>query len=287
MRAFQKRPDVDKILRVSPTSYRDLGDDDLDIVIIEGWESNLPLFIQLVRRFNKDVKIYFWNLSLLGIKAVIELEVDGYFTNSAKSVPFLESVAPTELVRLAADPDQFFPREPDERYSHQVVYLGMYHHQKSDRIIKRLLSEAIPFGLAIYGHGWEKHKILKNYWQGILPVEDISRLYSSANIVLGMTEDRQKVTGMINNRVFEALACGACFISDYFPELEKLFGNLIFYSRKTGDTVNLLEDLLPQPRMRKQLGIKARGFITKGHTYEHRVDQMLTFHYKLNELPEN
>ena len=286
MRAFQKRPDVDKILRVSPESYRDLGNNDLDIVIIEGWDPNLPLFIQTVRRFNKHVKIYFWNLSLLGIKSVIELEVDGFFTNSGKAVPFLETVAPTELIRLAADPDEFYPREPDDRYSHQVVYLGMYHPQKSDRVINRLLNEAIPFGLAIYGYGWEKHKILKNHWRGILPVEDIPTLYSSANIVLGMTEDRQKVAGMINNRVFEALACGACFISDYFPELEKLFGSLIFYSRNTGDTAMLLEDLLAQSQLRKQLGIKAREFITKSHTYKHRVDQMLAFHYKFNVLQE-
>ena len=286
LRAFHKRQKVDKITRFGPGNYRNLDNDHLDIIIIEGWEPNLPLFIELVRLHHKDTKIYFWNLSLHGIKEVSELDVDGYFTNSVKAVTFFETIAPTELISLAADPDEFFPKVPDDRYCHLVVYLGIYHPNKSERIIDRLLCEAIPFGLVIYGYGWGKHQILKRYWRGILPKEDIPNLYSSAKIVLGITEDRQKVAGMINNRVYEALACGACFVSDHFPELENTFGELILYSRKKGDTSKVLADLLAQPLKREQLGILGREFIYKQHTYVHRVEQMLDFHYRLNGISE-
>lgn len=56
-------------------------------------------------------------------------------------------------------------------------------------------------------------------------------MYSQAMAVLGMTMDGQRDAGMINNRVFEALACGregqSRFIAEYFPELEEMFGSYI------------------------------------------------------------
>ena len=49
--------------------------------------------------------------------------------------------------------------------------------------------------------------------------------------VLGMTMDGQRAAGMINNRVFEALACGreggSRFLTEHFPELEEMFGQHI------------------------------------------------------------
>jgi spore maturation protein CgeB len=55
--------------------------------------------------------------------------------------------------------------------------------------------------------------------------------YSQARAILGVTMDGQRAAGMINNRVFEALACGrggqARFIADYFPELESTLPGLV------------------------------------------------------------
>jgi len=66
--------------------------------------------------------------------------------------------------------------------------------------------------------------------------EDLCCVYSKAMAVLGMTMDGQREAGMINNRVFEGLACGpegeSRFLAEYFPELEEVFGDYIRWGTK-------------------------------------------------------
>ena len=70
---------------------------------------------------------------------------------------------------------------------------------------------------------------------GVLPKDDLARLYSSARFVLGVTMDAQREHGMINNRVFEALSCGATFVTEHFDALEQMFGGTMLYARRRGD----------------------------------------------------
>lgn len=277
MKAFEKRSDVNRVTRYGPGKYQRLDSDDLDLLIIEGWHRTLPQFIQRVRRHNPRTKIYFWNLSFFGIRDVVKLDLDGFFTNSRKMVPILNKIAPTKFIMLAADPEEFKPSNPENKYSHNVVYLGMFRLLKSPKIMERILYEASDYGLVIYGDGWEKHAMLKRYWMGRLPFEDTAKLYSSAKIVLGMTENRQRAASMINNRVFEALSCSACFISEYYSELEEVFGDIVLYSRKKGDTSRHIEKLLGDASYRSTLGAKSRELILKHHTYDQRVEQILDF----------
>ena len=68
---------------------------------------------------------------------------------------------------------------------------------------------------------------------------------------------------MVNNRLFEALACGAAFLSDHFPELEQLLGPdgrsissngggeaTISYHRGPGDAAAIAAQLLRDPASR-------------------------------------
>lgn len=58
--------------------------------------------------------------------------------------------------------------------------------------------------------------------------EDLCCAYSQALAVLGVTMDGQRAAGMINNRVFEALACSrhgqARLMTEPFEEVEQIFG---------------------------------------------------------------
>lgn len=281
--AFGRLPDVEKVSRYGPGSYGSLEEDDLDLVIIEGWHTRLPRFIRRVRETSPKAKVFFWNLSFFGISGVVGLDVDGYLTNSRKAVARLERIAPTRYLMLAVDPEEFKPLGRLERYDHGVTYLGMFHARKSAGVMERLLYEARPFGLAVYGHGWQEHPVLKENWMGKLPSGDIAGLYSSAKIVLGITEDRQRAAGMINNRVFEALACGACFISEHYPALEEVFGDTVLYSRRKGDTARHIEELLEDEAYRRSLGKKGRELVLMHHTYDHRVEEVLSFYGALCE----
>ena len=61
---------------------------------------------------------------------------------------------------------------------------------------------------------------LKEIWTGPLPRKELAAAYASADVVLASTIESQREMGMINNRIFEALSCGAVVISEPSPEIK-------------------------------------------------------------------
>lgn len=277
-KAFQRLIEPWQVLRFSPGQYNGLSSQAIDLMLIEGWHPELPYFVELTRKFHPNAKIIFWNLSFYGFNGVLKLDVDGFLSNSIKNSVILNHLKPSKYVMLAADTLDF--QRVDNERNNEVVYLGLNNH-KSEEIENLILHEAKGFNLSIYGSGWENHPEMKVYWRGKLPREEISQLYLSSNVVLGMTEERQSRAGMINNRVFEALSCGTLFISEYFSELENVFGDLIFYSRESGDTKATLELLLRDNDRFHAHRKRAMAFIREHHTYDHRVKEILNFYTTL------
>jgi glycosyltransferase involved in cell wall biosynthesis len=278
-KAFEKYENVNKVVRYGSYSNQEVNEK-LDLVIIEGWEADVPGFIEEVKKKNGDAIIFLWNLSFYGLENIVNLPVDGFLTNSDQIITTLQKYAPVKKVLLAADTEELFPTNKVDEYAYDVVYLGMYHPHKSEKIISRILIEASDFNFAIYGKGWDSHPYLKKFWKGKLPLGEINSLYSSAKIVIGTTEDRQREAGMINNRVFEALACGATFLSEYFPALESTFGDLILYSKKKGDTKKIISDILSNKIKRKDQAV-VRDFIIMNHTYDQRVKDIFDFYLEI------
>ncbi|CAM9794050.1 unnamed protein product, partial [Hapterophycus canaliculatus] len=142
----------------------------------------------------------------------------------------------------------------------------------------QILKEAAPFGLAIYGNGWDRNgaEELLPFWRGVLPLQHIAPLYSSAKVVLSTTEALQRSLGMVNNRVFEALSCGAAVVSDAFPEIEETFGDHVLYHRQAGDAARAVEYLLGNDTARAELGMRGRLLVSSRHTYASRVVSIVT-----------
>jgi hypothetical protein len=280
-RALLRHPDVSTVLRVGPLQYDNLGKHPIDLVIIEGWNIHLPQFISLIHKYHPKTKILFWSLSYYGFKEILCLPIDGYLTNSQQLLPTLETQAPTQFLHLAADPAFFRPMPPINDYAHEVTYLGHY-RQTIDRQPEfeqiQMLTAASLFDLGLYGFRWEEHSLLSAYHRGTLPLDQMSLLYSSSKIVLGTTENRQRKVGMINNRIFEALACGACVISDHSNALEAIFGDLLIYAHTPWEALQLIKTWLPMEDERRARSFQARDFILNHHTYDHRIPDLLNFY---------
>ena len=250
-RAFERHPDVTSVRRVGPQE----SFPDADLILVEGWTPNLKE--KLART---DALKIFWNLSFHGFQEIPDLPVDGFLTNSKTMVPYFDK--PTRFCMLATD---FQPKEGEPK----LVYLGRCRTNESPTQLQMMV-EASIHNLEIYGMDWQQEPLLRNHWRGPLPLNEIERLYSSST-VLCTTEDRQRAAGMINNRVFEAVACGACTISEYFPELEEVFGDHVHYVKKPGDVLRFVREAKPNPA--------GPEFIRKHHTWDHRVQEILEFIY--------
>lgn len=295
---------IDHVQIFAPFSYVGLNDTKWDFAVIEGYTGSVPTFIRRLRSINSNVLIIHYCLDTYPtLKHILNLDVNGFFTNSKVLLPKLNKLAPTQYIPLAADPNVMRPIKKSTKYNHTVVYLG--HNSLTKPTLHRMLREALDYGLVIYGHNWfNAPDDLKSRWRGVLPLNDVAELYSSAKIVIGTTEGKQQKLGMINNRVYETMSCGSVLISDTFDILEDFAINtekneknnissnsssLIYFDRNPGDTVKILHRLLNTEEGRKerrQCGINGRKRILKSETWTHRVISMLEMYYSMLENPK-
>ena len=297
MRALRRIPQVDFVRVFATFSYAGLREDGpWDLAIIEGHSGSVPAFIRQIRSINPSARIIHYCLDTYpSLDQIMRLDVDAYFTNSKVLLPELEKIAPSAYFPLAVDPEVMHPGAADKAsFDHKVVYVG--HNSPGKKHLIRMLTEAAPFGLAIYGHpGWKKapHALRKLY-RGVLPPDDLPALYASASVVIGTTELKQQRLGMINNRLYEALSAGAVLISDTFDAVEQEFSseNLVLFDRgRPGDTAAHLSRLLgieagsgDNRVARAELERRStagRQRIIKNETWDHRVAGMIHFVDKL------
>lgn len=122
-----------------------------------------------------------------GLRHVSALDVDGFLTNSHSTRTLLLSAAPTAFVPLAVDTEAFpfYPNPPsaatdaredwmrDRNDSGRVVYVGAAGALDYKKMLAWMLREAAPYGLDIYGSGWQDVPEFSVYWRGVLPEKDL------------------------------------------------------------------------------------------------------------------
>mmetsp|Transcript_4554 Transcript_4554/g.28888 ORF Transcript_4554/g.28888 Transcript_4554/m.28888 type:complete len:778 (-) Transcript_4554:3223-5556(-) len=271
--ALLRSPDIAEVERFSKYHTKHLFQA-FDLVVIEGWADDVPRFISIVRGLNPKVVILHWCLSAWNLNHVLQLEVNGFLTNSKSLLMKLSQLHPTLYLPLGAPIVAPNNNAVKPQYTHQVVYLGQpAFHKKSN--LHAMLAEARPYGLTIYGsRDWASTEF-REYYRGVLPPGDIQDLYQSVNIVLAVTVDSQKELGMINNRVYEALAAGAVVLTDHFSVLEETFGSSLLYHRQKGDTERILSHFR-STMSSKQMRLRA-ALVSLSHSYDERVKRLLQF----------
>jgi hypothetical protein len=104
---------------------------------------------------------------------------------------------------------------------------------------------------------------------------EMGRIYAGAKLVFN-----RSVNNDVNMRFFEAMGAGAVLLTDRIVGngAEDLFDEGRHYLTYSGedDLVQLSRALLADPERIQQIGQEAFHHIMKTHTYQHRVDEMVT-----------
>jgi len=221
------------------------------------------------------------------------IRVDGFATNSKSATQILGRHRPT-LYLPTAIADDYGPLDPDPRYRADVVYLGGGGRgNKRPETTRRYLEPAMKFDFALWGSHWEREywagvyadnpdaNRWHRFWRGQLPLDDIARLYSSAKIVLNYHEDSQREWGMWNNRVFEALGCGALMICDEALGLREEFGDAIVYTSGGSETEELIAYYLAHPEERRRRGALGRRLVDQKYTFSRGARTLREFYQRL------
>ena len=283
--AFNLRSETSLVEVFYPYHYDGFFSVRWDLIIIEGWFLMIHEFIQLVRSHSPGVIIMFFCLdpTFPGMDILTTFDVDGYLTNSKSLKGYLitHTGILTEYVMLAADA---FIMQPN---SSTVKKWGAVYVGAGGRMLRykpklmNMLRGALPHGLLLYGSDWGSVPSMKSVWQGSLPRFDLSNAYSSAHVVLASVIESQGDIGMINNRIFEALSCGAVVVSDNYTALHELAGHLILMADNEDDVDKHLRYILQHPDWAAERSTASRAFILKMHTWSHRVVEILDFYFHL------
>lgn len=110
-------------------------------------------------------------------------------------------------------------KQYDEKYAKQCVFLGMGFNRLSDpqyELERSLYFREQSFDFNVYGNGWGTFQ----HYRGLLPPDDIGKLYSSATSAIGIIAKGQREHGMINNRYSEIASCGCPLISFNYGSID-------------------------------------------------------------------
>ena len=177
------------------------------------------------------------------------------------------SVAP---LHQATDEVRFHP-DPTGPH-HEVLFVG-----NSRGVRRDIVADLVPttFGLAVYGR-WAPDRLDPAYLGGeLIPNSELHRYYSSADVVLNDHWPDMRAAGILSNRLYDALASGACVVSDRVPGIEEEFDGAVATYSDAGDLRLLIRDLLMDPGRRRALAERGRAAVLDRHTFKHRAAVIL------------
>ncbi|MCC6589263.1 MAG: glycosyltransferase [Bryobacterales bacterium] len=179
----------------------------------------------------------------------------------------------------SADPEVHHPASLNPAYAADLSYLGTYaadRQQMLERLFiepaRRMPERAFLIGGAQYPQGFPWRENIR-YIPHVAPDEHPS-FYSSAKLNLSVTRGVMAAMGYCpSGRLFEAAACEAPVLTDYWEGLEQFFepGKEILVAASTEEA---MEHLSRPAEELKKIGAAARRRVLDQHTAEKRALEM-------------
>jgi hypothetical protein len=169
------------------------------------------------------------------------------------------------------DPERFRPTSGGPH--HELLFVG---NSRGTR--RTIIDDLTPTArdLAVYGGGWADDLLEPRYLRGtVVSNRDLPAYYSAADIVLNDHWLEMAEAGMINNRLYDALAAGAFVISDPVPGLDEEFDGAVVTYADPADLALIVERYVSDPAIRRALAERGRRAILERHTVSRRADELL------------
>ncbi|HEX6923849.1 MAG TPA: glycosyltransferase [Longimicrobiaceae bacterium] len=204
--------------------------------------------------------------------------------------PWLEHVLEGELgardaraLYCSVDPEAHGPVDKDPEFEVDLAYMGTYAPDRQP-VIERLLNDvawALPkrsFLVAGPQYPDEIRWPANVRRVSHLPPSRHAAFYSSAAWQLNATRADMVAAGWSPSvRLFEAGACGAAILSDFWPGIDQLFvpGQELALPETTEAACALLEDTHPDDR--RAMGAALRSTIVAEHSAQRRADELESY----------
>ena len=176
----------------------------------------------------------------------------------------------------SADPEAHHPVPADPSVAFDLTYLGTYAQDRQAQLETFLLEAArrCPhqrFAIAGSMYPVDFPWLPNLFYLAHMPPPDHPRFYCSSTLTLNITRGPMAAMGYCpSGRLFEAAACGAVVLSDWFEGLDAFFDpwREIIVVRSTEDVLRALDR---SPEERRRIGAAARERVLADHTADVRA----------------
>jgi spore maturation protein CgeB len=220
--------------------------------------------------------------SYIGPRGLADFDLVLSYTGGAALDALREQLGARRVVPLYGhvDPDVHRPVEPAGRFAADLSYLGTFSSDRQLTLEALFLEPArlrpdqrFLLGGAQYPQDfpWTDNIFFVRH----LPPDQHPAFYSSSRLTLNVTRDAMAKMGWCpSGRLFEAAACGAALLSDWWPGLDEFFapGSEIVVARDTSEAAAALD--LADAELRR-ISSGARDRVLAEHTSQHRADELL------------
>ncbi|EET60575.1 hypothetical protein BRYFOR_07393 [Marvinbryantia formatexigens DSM 14469] len=208
------------------------------VVVLRGCEFYRP------DRRNKKCIYLMWNISHPNDVTASEYELyDGVCVASMHYAKRLQESLSVPVFALlqCTDTDLFYPAEKTpQEYAYDYIFVGNSRGVARDSVMWAVENK-LP--LTIWGGNWQN--ILKDHMDLVedtfIENDKLPQLYRSSRVTLNDHWKDMKDAQYINNRIFDALACGLPVISDYSEELAETFPEAVLYYRNRQEFEQCIE----------------------------------------------
>ena len=123
------------------------------------------------------------------------------------------------------------------------------------------VASALETGIVptVYGLRWEG-LLPDGAWGGeYIPNEDLPATYRAAGVVLNDHWDDMRSEGLLSNRLFDLVACGARVVSDDVPGIRDVFGDAVLTFRTPTELAAAVAPVWPSRPNVGSFGKKSRS----------------------------
>ena len=176
-----------------------------------------------------------------------------------------------DVLLQCADPDVMKSTAGEKKYD--LLFIG-----NSRRVYRQIVQDALTldYPLTIYGRHWEAfEEAQKCVREPYMPNDQVGQAYRDAKIVLNDHWDDMKETGIVSNRLFDALAAEAFIISDEMPEIEEIFEGTVVTYKDCKDLKEKVDYYMEHPKEAEKLAERGHQLVLEKHTFAKRMDKLV------------
>jgi spore maturation protein CgeB len=265
-----------------------LADPDL-IILCKGELIHGSTVESLRRRHDVPVVNWFSDARLYSYERIVESMplLDRFYTKNQEDIRRARFLNWNNVIHLAHCADvELHGREmgdPDSHFQADLSFVGACYPYRD-----LLMSQLASFDLKVWGSRWRESALYQMKPESVTGREargfDQSKVFhhSVVNLNLHHFDD---VHGL-NQRFFDVCASGGFQIVDYKEEIEEYYeiGKEIETFSSTEELKDKIRFYLDNRQKAAEIGLRAREKTLKHHTYEHRVQSILSDVFSLDNI---